>query len=68
MGEVTCHDIAPAEDNLRWIRKVAEARWAAGSVLELPWWVDSNATIPISVPIDEYGKTTGFVTVVDRIE
>ena len=41
-GFETTHDIAPAEDYLRWIREVGEARWAAGSVSELPWWVEAN--------------------------
>ena len=34
-------NLSPAEDYLGWVRDVAEARWAAQNVSELPWWVEA---------------------------
>jgi hypothetical protein len=34
-------DLSPAEDYLLWVRDVAEARWAARKVSELPWWIEA---------------------------
>ena len=35
-------DLNPAEDYLSWIRSIAEARWAALDVTELPWWTQAK--------------------------
>jgi len=34
-------NVSPADDYLAWVRDVAEARWAAQHVSELPWWVQA---------------------------
>ena len=31
-------NLSPAEEYLSWVRDVAEARWAAQHISELPWW------------------------------
>jgi REP element-mobilizing transposase RayT len=50
--------IAPAEDYLRWTREVAEARWVAGNVSELPWWVGANNDDEIANPSRHPAATT----------
>jgi REP element-mobilizing transposase RayT len=40
----------PADDYLGWVRDVAEARWAAQNVSELPWWVDAASDDEIADP------------------
>lgn len=36
-------DLDPAEDYLLWVRQVAEARWAAADVSQLPWWATARS-------------------------
>jgi REP element-mobilizing transposase RayT len=43
-------DASPAENHLHWVRSVAEARWAAEPITELPWWAVSTDQDEIANP------------------
>ena len=43
-------NMRPAEDYLAWVRHVAEAKWAARNVSELPWWAHAASDDEIADP------------------
>ncbi len=46
-------------DYLRWMRSVAEARWAAAGVVELPWWAEAQHADEIATT-DRHPRATTF--------
>ena len=38
------------EDCIRWVRSVAEARWAAAGIPDLPWWAEARHVDEIADP------------------
>ena len=49
----------PADDYLRWVRSVAEARWAKADDPELPWWTQANHVDEIA-DADRHRDATTF--------
>jgi hypothetical protein len=49
----------PADDYLRWVRSVAEARWANAGVSELPWWTRASHVDEIA-DVDRHSNATTF--------
>ena len=39
----------PADGYSRWVRSVAETRWAKGEISDLPWWTQANHVDEIAV-------------------
>ena len=49
----------PADDYLRWVSSVAEARWAKADDPELPWWTPANHADEIA-DADRHRDATTF--------
>ncbi len=59
LGFAECSESKGLEDYCRWIRSVAEARWAGAGVSRLPWWAPAKHVDEIAV-VDRHPDSQTF--------